>query len=103
MGNTGFVVSGDTVYWVSGSNGYGGTHLHLGVRDAIHDRSGFKYPGYDEAIRILDYDNGYKGRYDPVPLFLPPELKSSKIISFASNQQSLVFFQAGMIMRQIGL
>jgi len=103
MGNTGFVVSGDTVYWVSGSNGYGGTHLHLGVRDAVDDRRGFKYTGYGNTVRILNYENGYKGRYDPVPLFLPPELKSSKIISFASEHQNLVFFQAGQIMKQIGL
>lgn len=33
MGNTGFVVSGDTPYWGTGANKYQGTHLHLGYRE----------------------------------------------------------------------
>jgi murein DD-endopeptidase MepM/ murein hydrolase activator NlpD len=71
MGNTGFVVS--TAY----ANGFWGvspakpthpgTHLHLGLRKVVRDPKGFSYEGSSIKIRVLNYDNGYKGAVDPVP------------------------------------
>lgn len=66
MGNTGFVVSGATPWWEY--NPYAGTHLHLGLRMAVRDDNGFKYHSQSPAIRILNYDNGYKGSIDWRPL-----------------------------------
>jgi peptidoglycan hydrolase-like protein with peptidoglycan-binding domain len=63
MGNTGFVVSGDTPYWKS--NPYAGTHLHLGRRPVtkIGPDGVTTNVGYPDGSRgfITDYDNGYFG------------------------------------------
>lgn len=67
MGNTGFVVSGPTPWWKH--NPYAGTHLHLGVRLVVPDENGWAYPGDELRIRVLNYDNGYKGAIDPAPYF----------------------------------
>ena len=60
MGNTGFVVSGQTPFWKY--NPYAGTHLHLGLR-LIDDSSPWKvnYNNGMIVVGIKDYDNGYKG------------------------------------------
>ena len=102
MGNTGFVVSDARGNGFWDTNPYAGTHLHLGVRDVKHDKDGWKYRGYDRGLRVLDYGNGYKGRYDPLPLFRDPALLSSRIISLASAKQHLVLFQFGQVLRTIG-
>lgn len=66
MGNTGFVVSGNTPYW--SSNPFAGTHLHIGVRLVKRlARGGWSYPGSSIRLEVLDYDNGYKGSIDPYP------------------------------------
>jgi len=68
IGNTGFVVSGDNAngYWKS--NPYHGTHLHLGVRELKEKKDGWVYPGSNLMVEVLNYDNGYKGSIDPLPL-----------------------------------
>lgn len=65
MGNTGFVVSGNTPFWKN--NPYAGTHLHLGLRYVKKPkRGGWQYPGSDVRYSVVNYDNGYKGAVDPV-------------------------------------
>lgn len=65
MGNTGFVVSGATPFWKI--NPYAGTHLHLGVRE-VTVGEGWSYDGSNIKMKVLNYDNGYKGSIDPYPL-----------------------------------
>lgn len=90
MGNTGFVVSNSTGngYW--NANPYAGTHLHIGVRNRKNGR-------------VVDYRNGYYGSYDPLPLFRPRQLLSSKIISIASATKDKVLFQFGQLLRRIDM
>lgn len=67
MGNTGFVVSGNTPFWKN--NPYAGTHLHLGLRYVKRpSRGGWSYEGSTIRISVIDYDNGYKGAVDPIPV-----------------------------------
>jgi len=65
MGNTGFTVSGSTPYW--NSNPYAGTHVHFGIRKAKLDGAGYSYEGSDIKMKVIDYNNGYKGSIDPLP------------------------------------
>lgn len=71
MGNTGFVVS--TAYantWWGTSPAkpsHPGTHLHLGLREVVRDKNGWAYAYNSIKIRVLNYDNGYKGAIDPMP------------------------------------
>jgi murein DD-endopeptidase MepM/ murein hydrolase activator NlpD len=71
MGNSGFVVSGNTPYWKI--NPYAGTHLHLGRRPCKpYNGSGawdLSYPTGDKALMTAPYQNGYYGSVDPLPLF----------------------------------
>lgn len=64
MGNTGFVVSGNTPFWKN--NPYAGTHLHIGLREAERGR-GWSYPGSKTKFEIINYENGFKGSIDPYP------------------------------------
>lgn len=72
MGNTGFVVSGNTPYW--SYNPYAGTHLHLGLRkiERAGDTWNVMYPSGDRGT-ILNYNNGFFGGVDPLPLFTKQE------------------------------
>ena len=99
IGNTGFVVSNSTGngYWEH--NPYAGTHLHLGVRDVKHDADGFLYAGYDRKIRALNYDNGYKGRYDPLPLFATPQ--ALKWATFADKIGKKIYWQLAQVLHAI--
>lgn len=66
MGNTGFVVSGNTPFWKY--NPFAGTHLHLGLRYMKRPkRGGWMYEGSDVRLDVYDYGNGYKGAVDPLP------------------------------------
>lgn len=72
MGNTGFVVSGATPFWKS--NPYAGTHLHLNCRlFKPYSGSGSWTVSYSTGDKgdILDYNNGYFGGIDSLPLFVP--------------------------------
>lgn len=67
MGNTGFVVSGQTPFW--SFNPFKGTHLHLGMRLVEKTAQGWSYPGSKIKIKVPNYENGYKGSVDPLPAF----------------------------------
>jgi murein DD-endopeptidase MepM/ murein hydrolase activator NlpD len=68
MGNTGFVVSGNTPFWQH--NPFAGTHLHLGLRYVRKTRQGWAYPGSSLLFQVYGHDNGYFGSVDPVPLLM---------------------------------
>lgn len=65
MGNTGFVVSGNTPFWKI--NPYAGTHLHIGLREVELTRSGWSYDGSQIKMQVINYENGFKGSIDPYP------------------------------------
>ena len=72
MGNTGFVVSGNTPFWKN--NPFAGTHLHLGLRLMKKPRrGGWTYPGSSVQIDVMGYGNGYKGAIDPSPYLATAE------------------------------
>lgn len=101
LGNTGFVVSGNTPYWQY--NPYAGAHCHWGVRYLKPvKRGGWKYEGHPTMWEAVDYGNGTKGRIDPVPLFLPPHLLSSRIIKIASDKQSRGYYTIGEALQKVG-
>ena len=65
MGNTGFVVSGNTPFWAS--NPYRGTHLHLGLREVKRPKTGgWTYEGSKVRLSVVNSGNGYKGAIDPL-------------------------------------
>ena len=66
MGNSGFVVSGNTEY--HRENPYAGTHLHVGLRMVRKTDHGFTYPGSNIKLEVMNYDNGVKGAVDPLPV-----------------------------------
>lgn len=69
MGNSGFVVSGETPYWKY--NPYAGTHCHFGLRKFRERISDEPYNiQYSTGLQgtIENYDNGVKGSIDPAPL-----------------------------------
>lgn len=102
MGNSGFVVSGNTPFW--DNNPYAGTHLHFGVRYLTPvKRGGWSYPGMKTKWKVVDADNGYKGRIDPLALFLDPKLTSTKVIRIASAKQDKTLYQFGELLIKIGL
>lgn len=72
MGNTGFVVSGNTPYWKS--NPYAGTHLHLGLRKIEKAGATWNcgYPSGDRST-VLNHNNGFFGGVDCLPLFVKQE------------------------------
>ena len=68
-GNTGFVISGDTVYW-GNAPGNKGLHLHFGYRpleDVRPDTGQIHYSSGD-SYTIPFYDNGVYGYIDPLPM-----------------------------------
>lgn len=71
MGNTGFVVSSSyaNTFWGTSpaKPSHPGTHLHLGLREVVRDPKGWSYEGSRIKIKVLNYDNGYKGAIDPMP------------------------------------
>jgi len=98
MGNTGFVVSGETQYWTGGVNKYQGTHLHLNVRELVKDSGGWKYPWKDSPkVKCLNYNNGTKGGIDPVPYFFTTP-NSRKVRDLAEKLKSMVVYQLAVIL-----
>lgn len=67
MGNTGFVISGDTPYWKN--NPYAGTHLHLGLR-LVENKNESPRTTYGNGIRahVKDWRNGFYGAVDWITL-----------------------------------
>ncbi len=70
MGNTGFVISGSTIYWGNAPAGRG-VHLHFGVRECSTKNTGWvtTYSNGKTAY-IKNYTNGFKGAIDPLPLLV---------------------------------
>ena len=99
MGNTGFVVSGDTPYW--GSNPYAGTHVHFGLRLAKKSSTGWKYP-YKESPRIdiVNYDNGNKGGIDPLPYFFTAP-KARMMRDLAEKKKSALLYSFAEVLQKI--
>lgn len=81
MGNTGFVVSGSTPYWKY--NPYAGTHLHLGVRNVqifdVMKTWNISYPSGERGT-IVNYNNGFFGAVDWIPLYIASKLEEIKVI-----------------------
>lgn len=98
MGNTGFVVSGNTPYW--GFNPYAGTHLHLTKRRVQKSPTGWKYP-YQNSIKVevLDYNNGFKGSVDSLEDFSTPQ--ALRIARLADLNNSAVYWRAANVLRII--
>lgn len=106
MGNTGFVVSGQTPYWntnPSSGTSHPGTHLHFGLRLIQEDKRGWSYPDSKIKIKTLNYSNGFKGAIDPLPYFMNPKLTSSKVLTAASVKQDKTVFALFQLLKKIGL
>ncbi len=93
MGNSGFVVTGQTD-WMR-SNPYAGTHLHLGLRMIRKTNRGWSYPGSAIKLDIVNYDNGVKGAIDPLPLIAridakPPRPQMLQIIGLLERLKALL-------------
>lgn len=68
MGNTGFVVSGDTPYWKN--NPYAGTHLHLGLRRIANSTQAPRTTyGNGLTVHVKDWRNGFFGAVDPLTFY----------------------------------
>lgn len=73
MGNTGFVISGNTPYWGNAPAGRG-VHLHFGARECSETNTGWMTQySTGRIVYIKNYQNGFKGSVDPLPL-LPPAI-----------------------------
>lgn len=87
MGNTGFVVSGNTPWW--DYNPYAGTHLHLGMRVLEMDDNGWRYGAFMPKVRVMNYDNGYKGGVD-FTYFFGEDDKRQKMLTVISLLNTVV-------------
>lgn len=103
MGNTGFVVSDSTGNGFWGVNPYAGTHVHFGVRPIKPMKKGWTYKGLPGTWGAVNYENGYKGRVDPLPYFLDPKKKSTKIFKIAGDKQDKQLYRIAEWMRSVGL
>ncbi len=59
MGNTGFIISGNTHFWGNAPAGKG-VHLHFGMYEVIMSGN---------TVNFLNSNNGYRGAIDPAPFF----------------------------------
>jgi len=103
IGNTGFVVSNSTGNGFWDVNPYAGTHVHFGVRRVYKSPTGWKYPGASIKVHVHDYENGYKGSINPLPLFMPPELTSSKIVALGSMRKSKTLVDFGYLLKGLNI
>jgi len=99
MGNTGFVVSGNTPYWKH--NPYAGTHLHLGLREIISDKRGWSYKGSDIKIKTLNYSNGNKGSVDPLHFFAPQ--RALLVARHADKHNDKLYWQLATLLNKINV
>lgn len=100
MGNTGFVVSGNTPYW--GHNPYAGTHLHLGLRMTRLDTKGWSYPGSTLKFIVLNHSNGHYGSIDPLPHLRDQSLFSTRVENYAREHNHKAFMGMSVGLRQLG-
>lgn len=101
MGNTGFVVSGNTQYWDTPTKD--GTHGHITLRLIEQSKAGWAYPGSDIKIDVLNYGNGYKGAVNPLPYLRDPKLLSSRVEDTGRRLSSKVWLDFGVLLRKIEL
>lgn len=101
MGNTGFVVSGNTPFW--GQNPYAGTHLHLGLRRIKPDSKGWSYPESDIKIKTQNYDNGFKGSVDFLKYFVDLDSASYKVGLVAQKKDDKVVWQLSQLLKILGM
>jgi murein DD-endopeptidase MepM/ murein hydrolase activator NlpD len=101
MGNTGFVVSGNTPFW--GHNPYAGTHLHLGLRLSRFDPRGWSYPGSKIKFMVDNYNNGFKGSVDPLPYLRDQSLLSTRVENYARDHKHASIMGMSVRLRQMGL
>lgn len=96
MGNTGFVVSDQTVkgFWgTAPRTTHPGTHLHLGLRQVERTPTGWAYEGSKVKIRVLNAENGYKGSIDPLPFLTgetPVPADNPELLANLGKQISLL-------------
>lgn len=103
IGNTGFVVSDATGNGFWKYNPYKGTHLHFGVRELIENTKGWRYSSSAPKVKVVNEGNGFKGRYDPLPLFADITSPSYKITRVGEiNNDGLLIKLAG-VLRHIGM
>jgi len=88
MGNTGFVVSNANGNGFWKANPYKGTHLHLGVRSLKNGEA-------------LNYDNGYFGRYDPLPFFA--KTRALETAKKADKYNDSLLWRMAQLLIKIGL
>lgn len=111
MGNTGFVVSNATGNGFWKYNPYAGTHLHLGVRDVVKSPTGWKYNENAPRVKVVNINNGFKGRYDPLPLFVNTGRVSSLVRALSDGTteekeghlSKEVLYKMFEILKKIGL
>ncbi len=78
MGNTGFVISGNTPYWGNAPAGKG-VHLHFGVRECSERDTGWitTYSS-GKKIYVKNFKNGFDGYINPMKfLDLPEDIAKS--------------------------
>lgn len=83
MGNTGFVVSGNTPFWKY--NPYAGTHLHLGLRFLKPSKTGWSHRGDNIKYDVKNYDNGFKGAVDPLPELVASRTDEDKLMAMKAQ------------------
>jgi murein DD-endopeptidase MepM/ murein hydrolase activator NlpD len=78
MGNTGFVISGSTIYWGNAPAGKG-VHLHFGSRECSTKNTGWvtQYSS-GKTANVKNYDNGVKGATNPL-LYLQDDIEKDAI------------------------
>jgi murein DD-endopeptidase MepM/ murein hydrolase activator NlpD len=97
------IKEGDLVCLEGATGHVSGPHLHLGLRLTKFDNKGWAYEGSDIKIKVLNTNNGYKGSVDPLPYFLDPTLKSTKLLNLASLRQEKIFIKFAKLLSNIGL
>src|SRR3990167_2607321 len=66
--NTGFVISGGNPYWGNAPSGKG-VHLHFDIALLSEPVAGYQISYLGKGYSILNYNNGFFGRIDPMPFF----------------------------------
>ena len=87
-GNTGFVISGGTIYW-GDAPGNLGVHIHFGARlleDAKPDTAQIHYHSGD-SYTLLSYNNGVYGYIDPLPMMLSEATNLTTMFTLIKQSQ----------------
>lgn len=69
-GNTGAVSSGNNIFWGNAPANMG-VHCHFGVYELIEGDDGFQsFKSSGKLWHIANYNNGFRGAIDPLPLLV---------------------------------